>query len=163
MLFGFQQAFLSETQKAIKRIGDNMTLKHEYSFAKYALVVLVMAMFLVVGCKKRETKLEDAIPTPIPPTSKFAKIGLGWSMGRVHDTIGKPNDTRHYMTGKVFIPLYFGSDSVRLEDLYKGEGRIIYAGGSGFGNQGYTVFKIIYDPTESGYNDQAGSATSGSN
>jgi hypothetical protein len=71
----------------------------------------------------------------------------------VHDVIGDPTDTRSYVTGKAFIPMYFGSDGARMEDLYKGEGRIIYSGGAGMGNQGYTVFKIIYDPTEDGYNE----------
>lgn len=106
------------------------------------------------ACKKNTAApADEAIPTPIPPTSIFSKISVGWSMSRVHDTIGKPTDTRHYITGKNWIPMYFGSDRVRLEDLYKGEGRVIYAGGAGMGNQGYTVFKIIYDPNESGYND----------
>ena len=118
-----------------------------------SLILFVCLVLCLSACQKN-TSAEDAIPTPIPPTSDFSKIGLGWSQKRVHDTIGSPTDTRNYITGKAFIPFYFGSDNARVEDLYKGEGRIIYAGGSGIGSQGYTVFKIIYDPNESGYNDK---------
>ena len=115
-----------------------------------ALVCLVFAL----GACAKESSSEEAIPNPIPAKSKFAKIQLGWSMQRVHDTIGKPTDTRSYTTGKAFIPFYFGSDNARVEDLYKAEGRVIYSGGAGVGNQGFTVLKIIYDPEESGYNDK---------
>lgn len=125
--------------------------RNHRSFA--SLLAIGVMLLSLMACKSSSPKLEDAIPNPIPESSKFSKIALGWSMGRVHDTIGMPNDTRNYMTGKAFIPMYFGSDRARMEDLYKGEGRIIYAGGTGLGNQGFTVFKIIYDPNESGYND----------
>ena len=117
--------------------------------------ILLLFIFIISGCKSQSgVSSNDAIPTPIPQTSKFSKVQIGWSIARVHDVIGKPTDTRTYLSGKTFIPMYFGSDRARIEDLYKGEGRIIYTGGSGLTNQGYTVFKIIYDPTESGYNDK---------
>lgn len=119
-------------------------------------LILALLVLCLSACKSRNsatTNHEDAIPVPIPATSIFSKVTPGMSMNRVHDTIGKPTDSRNYITGKNWIPFYFGSDRMRLEDLYKGEGRIIYAGGAGMGNQGFTVFKIIYDPTETGYND----------
>lgn len=121
------------------------------SFAYLGLICLVFAL---AACKGASPKEEDAIPVPIPAESIFTKIQLGWSQKRVHDTIGTPADTRSYFTGKSFIPFYFGSDHGRVEDLYKGEGRIIYSGGTGLGNQGFTVLKIIYDPAETGYNDK---------
>lgn len=119
-------------------------------------IYLVMAslLFAITACKTSSFESEEAIPYPIPAKSKFAQIQLGWSYKRVHDTIGDPTDTREYTTGKAFIPFYFGSDMERIEDLYKGEGRIIYSGGSGVSSQGYTVLKIIYDSGESGYNDK---------
>lgn len=117
---------------------------------------LIMASLLLTlaACKASSPEDDAAIPYPIPAKSKFAQIQLGWSHKRVHDTIGEPMDTREYTTGKAFIPFYFGSDMGRIEDLYKGEGRIIYSGGSGVNSQGFTVLKIIYDPNESGYNDK---------
>ena len=120
---------------------------------KMQYIILAFLFIFITGCLAKSQYPKDAIPTPIPSSSKFSKISLGWSEQRVHDTIGKPTDSRKYITGKSFIPYYFGSDAARKEDLYKGEGRIIYAGGAGLANQGFTVHKIIYDPSESGYND----------
>jgi hypothetical protein len=56
------------------------------------------------------------------------------------------------MTGKAFIPFYFGGDRSRFETLYKEEGRITFTGGAGIGGRGYKVHRIIYDPSEDGYN-----------
>jgi hypothetical protein len=128
-----------------------------------SFMVLFCALVLLGACKSSgkdgyattaSMEKHDAIPYTIPSSSLFSKISLGWSQARVHDTIGKPTDSRGYVTGKNWIPMYFGSDRYRFEDLYKGEGRIIYSGGAGMSSQGYTVLKIIYDPNESGYNDK---------
>ncbi len=127
-----------------------MTIVRRSALA-FLLVALVCGL---TACQKSNPTPEEAIPTPIPATSKFAKIQLGWSLKRVQDTIGEPTEMRDYATGKAFIPFYFGSDSYRMEGLYKGEGRIIYAGGAGISAQGFTVHKIIYDANESGYNDK---------
>jgi len=75
-------------------------------------------------------------------------------MRQVFDTIGVPTDTRAYVTGKTFIPFYFGSDGARSEALYKGEGRITFAGGAGMGGGTFRVYKIVYDPSETGYNQR---------
>ncbi|MDL2275179.1 hypothetical protein LJC22_03515 [Desulfosarcina sp. OttesenSCG-928-G10] len=95
----------------------------------------------------------NPIPNPIPPKSKFAKIQIGWSQARVHDTIGKPTDSHGYTTGQAWNPFYFGGDRYRIEDLYKGEGRVVYANDGGPYSQHYVVAEIIYDPKESGYSD----------
>jgi len=86
----------------------------------------------------------------IPPDSKFAKISIGMSMKEVYDTIGQPTDTHSYTTGKAFIPFYFGNDVARSEALYKGEGRITFTG-AGIGGVALKVFRIEYDPKETGY------------
>lgn len=116
------------------------------------LCFLLLVTFL--GACSSQLTPEEAIPNPIPQNSKFAKIQLGWSINRVHDTIGKPTDSHAYSTGKAWIPFYFGSDYARVEDIYKGEGRIVYTGGTGFGARSWTVYKIIYNKNESGYNDK---------
>jgi hypothetical protein len=51
------------------------------------------------------------------------------------------------MTGKNFIPFYMGTDTVRLEAIYRGEGRITFAG------RPLRVYQIINNPHESGYNE----------
>ena len=49
-------------------------------------------------------------------------------MAEVTDLIGPPTDTNHYVTGKAFIPYYFGDDTTRTECHYKGIGRVIFSG-----------------------------------
>lgn len=95
---------------------------------------------------------EEQIVGDIPAGSPFSKIKIGMSIKQVHDIIGQPTDTHNYITGKTFIPYYYGSDRSRLEDLYKGQGRLIFTG-SGFGGTNYKLHKIIYDASEGGYND----------
>lgn len=70
-------------------------------------------------------------------------------MKEVADLIGQPTDTNAHVTGKAFIPFYYGSDSTEVEAHYKGMGRIVYSGG-GLGG-GPRVISVEYDPNESGY------------
>src|SRR5690606_28674766 len=64
------------------------------------------------------------------PGSKFAKLQIGMSAFQVTSQIGPPSDQGAYITGKAWIPFYFGSDRHRFEMVYKGQGRLIFAGGS---------------------------------
>lgn len=61
--------------------------------------------------------------------TKFSKLKIGMPMGEVKDKMGKPSDEGSYMTGKAWIPFYFGSDRYRYELLYPNVGRLIFAGG----------------------------------
>lgn len=100
---------------------------------------------MLAGCASSHHS-EVRASEPIPPTSKFAKISIGMPMTKVQALIGQPTDTKQWRTGKEFIPFYgFGRDIARTEALYAGEGRITYTGRSTF-----KVFRIEYDPTESG-------------
>jgi hypothetical protein len=70
---------------------------------------------------------------------------------QVKDIAGQPTDQGAYITGKAFIPFYYGSDRYRFELLYKGQGRLIFAGGSvGDYTNGHLIW-IIYSPSEGGY------------
>ncbi len=83
--------------------------------------------------------------------SKFARLQIGMSAGQVTDLAGPPTDQGAYVTGKAFIPFYFGSDRHRFEMTYKGQGRLVFAGG-GMGE--YTsgnLIWIIHNANESGY------------
>ena len=90
--------------------------------------------------------------TGIPaPNSKFTQLQIGMGMKQVTDIAGPPTDQGAYITGKAFIPFYFGSDRHRFELIYKGEGRLIFAGGS-FGNfNSGNLIWIIHCATEPGY------------
>lgn len=94
----------------------------------------------------------DGEITGIPaPNSKFTQLQIGMSMKQVTDIVGQPTDQGAYITGKAFIPFYFGSDRHRFELVYKGEGRLIFAGGSLGNLTGGNLIWIIHCATEPGY------------
>jgi hypothetical protein len=85
------------------------------------------------------------------PKSKFARLKIGMSMKEATDIAGQPTDQGAYMTGKAWIPFYFGGDKHRYELTYKGHGRLIFAGG-GMGDftSGHLIW-IIHSANETGY------------
>jgi hypothetical protein len=85
------------------------------------------------------------------PGSKFAKLKIGMSMKQVTDLIGQPSDQGAYVTGKAWIPFYFGSDRYRHEMVYKGQGRLIFAGGSRGDYSSGNLISIIHNAQEGGY------------
>jgi len=85
------------------------------------------------------------------PGSKFTRLQIGMPMKQVTDLVGYPTDQGAYITGKAFIPFFFGSDKHRHEMVYKGQGRLILAGGS-FGDFGGAhLIWIIHNANEGGY------------
>lgn len=100
--------------------------------------------------KSRDGTFDGELYGAIPANSKFSKLQFGMGQKEVMDTAGQPTDQKTYVTGKAWIPFYFGGDRWRHEMFYKGEGRLIFAGGSGFGQVGY-LLKIVVDPKETGY------------
>jgi outer membrane protein assembly factor BamE (lipoprotein component of BamABCDE complex) len=85
------------------------------------------------------------------PGSKFTRLKIGMSMKQVTDLIGQPSDQGAYVTGKAWIPFYFGSDRYRHEMVYKGQGRLIFAGGSRGDYSSGNLISIIHNAQEGGY------------
>ncbi len=85
------------------------------------------------------------------PGSKFTQLKIGMGMRQVADIVGKPTDEGAYVTGKAWIPFYFGSDRHRFEMVYKGQGRLIFAGGSLGDYTGGNLIWIIHNANEPGY------------
>jgi hypothetical protein len=85
------------------------------------------------------------------PGSKFSKLQIGMPMKQVTDLIGQPTDQGAYITGKAFIPFFFGSDRYRHEMVYKGLGRLILAGGSMGDLTSAHLIWIIHNANEGGY------------
>jgi hypothetical protein len=84
--------------------------------------------------------------------SKFTKLSMGMSMKQVTDLIGQPTDQGAYITGKAWIPFYFGSDRYRYELAYKGQGRLVFAGDSGFTTMGGgNLIRIVHNANDTGY------------
>ena len=66
------------------------------------------------------------------------------------DLAGQPTDQGAYITGKAWIPFYFGSDRARWEMAYKGKGRLIFSQNAGFGTDFYLTW-IIHTEKDTGY------------
>jgi hypothetical protein len=90
--------------------------------------------------------------TGIPAAnSKFSQLQIGMGMRQAVDICGPPSDQGAYITGKAFIPFYFGSDRNRFELIYKGQGRLVFAGGSIGNYSGGNLVWIINSANEPGY------------
>jgi hypothetical protein len=85
------------------------------------------------------------------PDSKFTQLKIGMPMKQVTDLIGEPTDQGAYVTGKAFIPFFFGGDRYRYEMAYKGQGRLVFAGQS-MGTGGNLIW-IIHNKNDSGYRE----------
>ncbi len=84
--------------------------------------------------------------TPIPASSPLAKIEMGMSDTEVRKILGEPTNSNNYMTGKAFIPYYYGSDTARSDYMYKGKGRVVFSRNRYSGQ--LKVIKVIYNPDE---------------
>jgi hypothetical protein len=123
-----------------------------------SIVVMVtcgVALLGVAGCAKREPKAAqsraEATKYPPPPAnSKFAKVTEGMTEPQVSAILGVPNDSNAYVTGKAFVPYYFGPDQTRFACYYRGQGRIIFTGGNQWGAGRGKVVRVEYDPNEDG-------------
>ena len=85
------------------------------------------------------------------PRSTFTKLEIGMSMKQVTDIVGQPTDSGAYITGKAWIPFYFGSDRHRYELVYRNQGRLIFAGGSLGNFSGGNLIWVIHNANEPGY------------
>jgi hypothetical protein len=85
------------------------------------------------------------------PNTPFNKLQIGMSMKQCTDLAGEPSDKGAYVTGKAWIPFYFGSDRHRFEFVYKGKGRLIFAGGSLGDFTGGNLIWIIHNANEGAY------------
>jgi hypothetical protein len=90
--------------------------------------------------------------TGIPVSgSCFPQLKIGMGIRQAMDICGPPSDQGAYITGKAWIPFYFGSDRNRFELFYKGKGRLIFAGGSVGDYSGGNLIWVINSAAESGY------------
>jgi hypothetical protein len=120
-------------------------------------LVLFLAAVLIAGCASQRTA--SAPPTDAAAGSnqgqilgspsqdgKFVKLKIGMTLSEVSALIGGGDDQNHYPTGKGWIPFYFGSDTQRIEILYRGEGCLVFTGGNQFGGGSNELIRIENDP-----------------
>ena len=53
---------------------------------------------------------------PPPPDSPLAKVKIGMTDAQVRKILGDPDNANGYMTGKSWIPFYFGTDTGGFTD-----------------------------------------------
>jgi hypothetical protein len=112
-------------------------------------VAAVLALGLG-ACAHREPEPAPARSfAPPPHSSKLAKVQVGMSPREVEAILGPPTDENAYVTGKAFIPWYFGRDRWRRAYFYKGVGRVVFEGSGGW-SQSAHVERVEYDPNEPG-------------
>lgn len=93
----------------------------------------------------------DGEITGVPAAgTTFTKLRIGMSRQQAMDAAGPPTDQGAYITGKAWIPFYFGSDRARWEMAYKGKGRLIFSQNAGFGTDFYLTW-IIHNDKDTGY------------
>lgn len=84
------------------------------------------------------------------PGSKFNRLQIGMSNKQVTDLIGPPTDQQAHITGKAWIPFYYGAGKHEMLFYYKGMGRLLFAGGAGY-STGVSLIGIEHDAKEGGY------------
>lgn len=94
--------------------------------------------------KSKDGSFDGEIYGTIPASSKWSKLQIGMHQSEVERIIGVSRNVRAYVTGKAFIPFYFGSDSHRYEVVYPGQGSVAYTGGSFGGGMG-VLMMINFD------------------
>ena len=120
----------------------------------------LLAQAAMMGCHSSSPTTQTAaapatdpsatVYPPAPAGTPFALIKVGMDSKQVTDLIGPPTSEGAYMTGKAFIPFYYGGDTHRIQYDYKAQGRIILSPDSRF-TSSLSVIEIEYDPTETGY------------
>jgi hypothetical protein len=82
------------------------------------------------------------------PGSKLARLEIGMSLREVTELLGPPSDQGVYNTSKSWWPFYLGADRHRYELVYKGQGRLVFAGGSLTDPRGGNLIWIIHNMHE---------------
>lgn len=85
--------------------------------------------------------VHTAYLTGIPrPGTQFAKVHPGMSRQEVQNLIGPPTSINGHMTGKQFIPFYYGGDTYRTDWYYKNEGELTFANNSYTGSGEHLIY-----------------------
>ena len=118
---------------------------------KFALMIsLMLGMATLPGCASSGgSSAESAAVNPYtapPSRSPLSKVVMRSNEIAVRKAVGDPDDSTSYMTGKIFIPFYFGTDAFRTDWIYRGQGRITFS--RGVWGDAFKVIAIKYNPNE---------------
>jgi len=115
------------------------------------LILLCAALAFAPGCASDgddagAASSKAAAGTAPPAGSPLSKVELGTDDETVRGILGPPDKTSAYMTGKSWIPFYYGPDTHRTDWMYKGQGRVVFSRNRWSGQ--LKVIVITYDPNE---------------
>jgi hypothetical protein len=83
-----------------------------------------------------------------PAGSKLAGVTIGMTPDQVTEIMGEPTGATTYMTGKMWIPWYFGPTH-QTDWKYKDVGRVVFVNNRWSGKI-QSVTRVDYDPGEDG-------------
>ena len=124
-----------------------------YQQSWWSGVFVLSVLLFVSGCATQQSPAPTStgqVQQSIPADSPLAKIREGMSKAEMFSLLGPPTDQDTSVTGKAFIPFYFGGDAIATCMHYKDLGRVYVSGHGTFGG-GEKVLKIEYDPQEPGF------------
>ena len=89
---------------------------------------------------------QAASTIPIPKGHPFEKVKTDMTDAQVKQILGAPNSQQAYVSGKTFIPYYYGTEGSRESWTYKGKGTIVFSRNRW--NGALTVIEVLYDPKQ---------------
>lgn len=114
--------------------------------------LLLCTLATLSACAHRATNesasAASSTMSAAPPGSKLAKVRDGMSDSDVRLILGAPTTAHSYITGKMFIPFYYGTDTRRTQWMYRGIGRITFSDNQYTG--ALKVIRVEYNPNETG-------------
>lgn len=118
-----------------------------------AMLILGCGLALTItACARDGARPKPAAPAaaPAPAGSPLSQVKEGMRPEDVQKLLGAPSSIKPYITGKAFIPFYFGPDQTRTAYYYKGVGRVVFSGDGAFSTNS-RVQRVEYDPNDPGY------------
>ncbi len=83
-----------------------------------------------------------------PAGHKLSKVTVGMKPPQVKEILGEPTSENTYMTGKMWIPFYYGPTH-QTDWKYQGQGRVVFVNNRWSGAI-QSVTRVDYDPGEAG-------------
>jgi hypothetical protein len=121
----------------------------EIKMARTICAVLVLVAVAGWGCASSQGAPAEKAATgtaAVPDDSPLAKITIGMNDNDVRKILGEPTTQNAYMTGKAWIPYYFGPDTSRTDYIYKGIGRVVFSRNQYSGQ--LKVINLLHNPSE---------------
>lgn len=87
---------------------------------------LLALVIVLTGCASGPRIPPAGDSFVIPTTNPLYAVKSQMSPADVRQAVGDPKDSNSYMTGKQWIPFYFGSDTSRTEWSYGDDGYVVF-------------------------------------